>query len=203
MPGPAYYSAVINIAQNEDWIVPFIYSAVDSGGVSTPIDLTGSTLLLEIRVRESDVGVLLSLSSPDDGIVITDAVNGAFTITMDRDDLMQQPSAGELCERSFAADAKRLSGTHPRLHRVGRRGDDPLRAMTAIKSWFKDNQTLVYFLIAQAIAIGAAVLSMTAYMVRLETRVSTLEVRGSPHLACDRQPADGAGSSDQGQQGQH
>jgi hypothetical protein len=44
-------------------------------------------------------------------------------------------------------------------------------------------KTLVYFLIAQFIAIGAMVLSMTAYMVRLETRVSTLEVRGSPHLA--------------------
>jgi hypothetical protein len=52
-----------------------------------------------------------------------------------------------------------------------------------VKSWFKDNQTLVYFLLAQAIAIGAAVLSMTAYMVRLETRVLTLETRGSPHLA--------------------
>jgi hypothetical protein len=55
--------------------------------------------------------------------------------------------------------------------------------MTELKSWVKANATLVYFLIAQAIAIGAAVLSMTAYMVRLETRVSTLEIRGSPHLA--------------------
>lgn len=55
--------------------------------------------------------------------------------------------------------------------------------MTIVRSWFKDNQTLVYFLIAQALAIGAAVLSVTAYMVRLETRVNTLEVRGSPHLA--------------------
>jgi hypothetical protein len=52
-----------------------------------------------------------------------------------------------------------------------------------IKNWFNENQTLVYFLIAQAIGIGAAVLSITAYMVRLETRVNTLEVRGSPHLA--------------------
>ena len=52
-----------------------------------------------------------------------------------------------------------------------------------MRSWFKDNQTLVFFLIAQAVAIGAAVLSMTAYMVRLETRVHTMEVRGSPHLA--------------------
>jgi hypothetical protein len=51
-----------------------------------------------------------------------------------------------------------------------------------VRSWVRDNQTLVYFLIAQLIAVGAATLSMTAYMVRLETRVSTLEVRGSPHL---------------------
>jgi hypothetical protein len=55
--------------------------------------------------------------------------------------------------------------------------------VTELKSWVKANATLVYFLIAQAIAIGAAVLSMTAYMARLEARVNTLEVRGSPHLA--------------------
>ena len=55
--------------------------------------------------------------------------------------------------------------------------------MTQARSWFRDNQTLVYFLVGQAIAVGAAVLSITAYMVRLETRVNTLEVRGSPHLA--------------------
>jgi len=54
--------------------------------------------------------------------------------------------------------------------------------VTEIKSWFKENHALVYFLLAQGIAIGAAVLSMTAYMVRLETRVNTLEIRGSPHL---------------------
>ena len=54
--------------------------------------------------------------------------------------------------------------------------------MTIARSWLKENATLVYFLIAQAIGIGAAVLSMTAYMVRLETRVNTMEVRGSPHL---------------------
>ena len=54
--------------------------------------------------------------------------------------------------------------------------------MTELKSWLRENQTLVYFLIAQAIAIGAAVLSMTAYMVKLEQRVLTMEIRGSPHL---------------------
>jgi hypothetical protein len=54
--------------------------------------------------------------------------------------------------------------------------------MEKARSWFHDNQTLVYFLIAQAIGIGAATLSMTAYVVKLETRVATLETRGSPHL---------------------
>jgi hypothetical protein len=55
--------------------------------------------------------------------------------------------------------------------------------MTSVRSWFHENQALVYFLVAQGIAIGAAVLSITAYMVELEARVSILEVRGSPHLA--------------------
>lgn len=54
--------------------------------------------------------------------------------------------------------------------------------MTSARSWLKENQTLVYFLIAQAIAIGALIVSLIAYSVRLETRVNTLEVRGSPHL---------------------
>jgi uncharacterized coiled-coil protein SlyX len=55
--------------------------------------------------------------------------------------------------------------------------------MTAARSWFRENHTLVIFLLAQAIAIGAAGISVIAYMVRLETRVNTLEIRGSPHLA--------------------
>jgi hypothetical protein len=50
------------------------------------------------------------------------------------------------------------------------------------KSWFRENSTLIYFLIAQAIGIGAMVLSMVSYMVNLEARVSILETRGSPHL---------------------
>ena len=54
--------------------------------------------------------------------------------------------------------------------------------MTAIEGWFSKNQTLIYFLVAQTIALGAAGISIVAYSVRLETRVTTLEVRGSPHL---------------------
>jgi hypothetical protein len=51
------------------------------------------------------------------------------------------------------------------------------------KSWIKENSTLIYFLIAQAIFIGGLAFSGWGYMVRLESRVSTLETRGSPHLS--------------------
>jgi hypothetical protein len=48
--------------------------------------------------------------------------------------------------------------------------------VSTITGWFKENQPLAIALLAQAIIAGA-------YMVNLEARVSTLEVRGSPHLA--------------------
>jgi formylmethanofuran dehydrogenase subunit B len=49
------------------------------------------------------------------------------------------------------------------------------------KSWIRENSTLIYFLIAQFIAIGAFVASGLAYMVKLETRVNTMEVRGAAY----------------------
>jgi uncharacterized coiled-coil protein SlyX len=51
-----------------------------------------------------------------------------------------------------------------------------------VRSWFSDTSLLV-FLVGQGIAIGAAVISLIIYMTTLETRVATLEIRGSPHLA--------------------
>jgi hypothetical protein len=50
------------------------------------------------------------------------------------------------------------------------------------KSWMRDNSGLLYFLAGQFVALSAAVISIVAYSVRLEARVTTLEVRGSPHL---------------------
>jgi hypothetical protein len=47
----------------------------------------------------------------------------------------------------------------------------------------RDNATLVYFLIAQAIALISGGAWGLSYMVNLENRVNTLEIRGSPHLA--------------------
>ena len=49
------------------------------------------------------------------------------------------------------------------------------------KSWIKDNSTLIYFLIAQFVAIGAFAASGIAYMVKLETRVHTMETRGAEY----------------------
>ena len=53
--------------------------------------------------------------------------------------------------------------------------------MTELKSWFRENHTLIMFLGAQAIAIGAAAAAMIAYSVKLETRVYTMETRGAEY----------------------
>ena len=53
--------------------------------------------------------------------------------------------------------------------------------MTQLKGWVRENSTLVYFLIAQMIAIGAGAASILAYSVRLETRVSIMETRGAEY----------------------
>jgi 3-deoxy-D-manno-octulosonate 8-phosphate phosphatase KdsC-like HAD superfamily phosphatase len=49
------------------------------------------------------------------------------------------------------------------------------------KSWMRENATLIYFLIAQFIAIGAFTASGLAYMVKLETRVAIMETRGAEY----------------------
>ena len=53
--------------------------------------------------------------------------------------------------------------------------------MTELKTWVRANSTLVYFLIAQFVAIGAGAASVLAYMVKLETRVSIMETRGAEY----------------------
>jgi voltage-gated potassium channel Kch len=50
-----------------------------------------------------------------------------------------------------------------------------------VRSWFHANSTLIYFLIAQFIAIGAGAASILAYAVKLETRVMTMETRGAEY----------------------
>jgi hypothetical protein len=105
MAGPAYYTGQMNIAMNDDWIVPFLYATLNSDGVTTtPIDLTGSVLKMEVRMSESDRNVVVSVSSspPAAGITITNAVGGAFTILMDRNRLSQ------LTPGNYVSDLVRL-----------------------------------------------------------------------------------------------
>jgi len=85
MAGPAYYSGTVNIAKNDDWIVAFIYATPNPDGTMGPgIDLTGSTIKMEIRAHESDNEALCWVDSNGNGIFITDPVNGLFTIVIDR-----------------------------------------------------------------------------------------------------------------------
>jgi Tfp pilus assembly protein PilO len=51
----------------------------------------------------------------------------------------------------------------------------------AARSWFRENQTLVLFLAAQVVAIGAAATALIAYSVKLETRVHIMETRGAEY----------------------
>ena len=79
----------MNIALNEDWLVPFIYSYVDTNGnITGPVDLTNSLLKLEIRINEQDYEALVSVYSPDNGIQFTNATQGQFTIAIDRSHLL-------------------------------------------------------------------------------------------------------------------
>jgi hypothetical protein len=102
MGGPCYYSGSINIAKNEDWIVPFQYGTDNGSGGLNPIDLTGSTIKMEIRKRETDREVQISVYSPANGITISDPVNGLFTILLDR------PRLSQLQAGDYTSDIVRL-----------------------------------------------------------------------------------------------
>ena len=51
-----------------------------------------------------------------------------------------------------------------------------------IKSWLSEHQTtLIVFLFGQLMVFGAGAASAFAYMVKLETRVHTMETRGAEY----------------------
>ena len=86
--GPAYFHAGIEIAKNDDWIS--VFQLTDG---TSPIDLTNSKFLLQIRQLVTDHEVLISLSTEDDDmpIEITDPTNGIFQIWIARDKLVNVP----------------------------------------------------------------------------------------------------------------
>jgi hypothetical protein len=96
MAGPAYFSGIMNLAKNEDWVVPFRYISIDGTGSEMPIDLTGSRLLMELRVRETDHEAVVSVdtATPPGGIVMTTPGLGEFQIQILRQNMVRL-AAGE------------------------------------------------------------------------------------------------------------
>jgi hypothetical protein len=116
MAGPAYYTGVMNISKNEDWVVSFLYQQLGSDGVTlTPIDLTGSTIKSEIRINETDhEAVVYSTSVGNDGVYIaSDPTTGMFTLVFDRTNKLVRLSSGQ----TYTCDIVRLmpSGYQERL----------------------------------------------------------------------------------------
>ena len=72
-----------------------------------------------------------------------------------------------------------------------------------LRSWFRENHTLVIFLIAQAIAVGTAAAAILAYSVRLETRVAIMETRGAEYTVARLNRIDQSLTSMEGQLKEH
>lgn len=103
MAGPAYFGVTMNVSKNEDWVMPFLYATTTDGGSTVaPINLTGSVLKLEMRIREADHEAVVSVRSPDEGIDIVDAAGGAFQINILR------PQLARLAVRDYFVDLVRL-----------------------------------------------------------------------------------------------
>jgi hypothetical protein len=81
--------AIVNITTqtDADFIRGFAYQYTSGG----PVDLTGNTMRMGIRSHASDVTEVMLLTTENGGIVITDAPNGQFTITMKQADLLSIP----------------------------------------------------------------------------------------------------------------
>ena len=111
MAGPAYFTGTMNIAKNEDWLMPFLYGTQDTSGTFTPTNLTGSTIRLQIRKTEEDHEATVAVNSPDNGITITNAAGGAFTVLLDR------PRLVRLAPGDYVFDMVRLlaSGLQERI----------------------------------------------------------------------------------------
>lgn len=54
-----------------------------TGTPALPVNITGCTLRMQIRGKITDASVILSLTTENGGIVITDAVNGKFSVVIE------------------------------------------------------------------------------------------------------------------------
>jgi hypothetical protein len=84
--------AIVNITceNDADFVRGFIYQTVNSDGTpGPPVDLSGNTMKMGIRVRAADVTEEMLLTTENGGITVTDAFNGKFKITITQAQLVQ------------------------------------------------------------------------------------------------------------------
>lgn len=85
--GPAWYSGTINLAKNEDWRVQLQYN-VDYTVSGDPeniqsLDLTGSTISLQIRKKAEDKSAIVTITNGD-GVTLSEPVIGMFELMISR-----------------------------------------------------------------------------------------------------------------------
>lgn len=91
MGGPSYFTGQMSVAKNEDWRVKYKYQVdYTVSGEPTNIqdfDLTGYSIRLQIRKTEADNTAVVTVSTDDGTIIITDPAGGEFQIIIPRDRL--------------------------------------------------------------------------------------------------------------------
>src|SRR5437870_278765 len=85
--------AIVNITtvSDADFVRAFQYKTLDGAGGSIPFDLTGARLRMGIRRHAADYEELLLLTTENGGILINDAPNGIFTVTIRKETLLDLP----------------------------------------------------------------------------------------------------------------
>jgi hypothetical protein len=86
MAGPAYSTGVVNVSHNADWAVLFVYEADGE-----PMNLTGSTIRMQVRKVEEAATAIIDVFSPDGGIEFLDAIAGQFVINISREKSQRAP----------------------------------------------------------------------------------------------------------------
>jgi hypothetical protein len=89
---------ICNIAtrSDADFVRTFLYQMIGSDGVTTtPIDLTGSSLRMDLRGDLESATVFIELSTDSGNIVLMPDTSGQFTIYVYIDDFEQKLSPGD------------------------------------------------------------------------------------------------------------
>lgn len=80
-------ASIVNITTTSDADCYHGFAYQDALG--NPIDISGSTLRMGVRKNPDDVNELMLLTTENGGLMITDAVNGAFTLWIKQADLLE------------------------------------------------------------------------------------------------------------------